>query len=556
MWNLFSQAKHSYKKRAFYQLFFSFLAISAVILSITTLFLFWNFERLTVEEINRKSLEMLRQSRSVFASVHQWMMSSFLRMRISGGVRDLLQEEEVSYAVAAKAIEDLDSIVGSNLLLHSVYLYNKRSGRFYSTVRGVEPEGNVSDPALPGLIASIKQNTIYTYFPREISLDMSPQAAAQLSPSTLNSRVLTFVIGDIGYQNRSLGSVIVANLQMKKVREFILDSTSTPEDRLWILERDGSTVSAPPGYAEGDYVNQGVAAYLNDVIAEEKEEGTFLGTLGDVKVLISYTSFPETGWYFFSVTPYNKVFTGIAQARNATLLFYFSLVLLSSGGIFIISRRIYRPMSGLFDVVEDLRLQFHEDNQEGKGYESGVDMTIETVRFLSRRLQEYDHERVETLAEESFFRAVAGDKAVEIHGVIFSFPVTLAILAIDHFREIQVHAGSIALRSMVHSLARIACAAGITCYPVNGVHLVCLLPIHYESVVENIQEEAVRMLGITVTFGLGSRVENIGALKRGYREALRAASFRAYHHYQENSIKSPNDQWDYPSMMGGIMEEV
>jgi hypothetical protein len=64
---------------------------------------------------------------------------------------------------------------------------------------------------------------------------MSPQAAAQLSPSTLNSQVLTFVIGDIGYQNRSLGSVIVANLQMKKVREFILDSTSTPEDRLWIL---------------------------------------------------------------------------------------------------------------------------------------------------------------------------------------------------------------------------------------------------------------------------------------------------------------------------------
>lgn len=516
------------KRRIFFQLFFSFFGISSLLLALSSFILFYQYERITAAEINQKSIEMLKQSQSVFVSIHHWMVATFIKLSTSPEGNILLHTAEPAPLALQHAIETIDELVALNPFMHSIYTFNSRENRFYSTVRGIEEPDRLSDSSLPDLMRRIDSSAIYRYIPRTIAATKKEESQAFLDSRRHPTEVFTFVVGDIDRGSGTVGSAIIVNLDIGRVRRFILDSNPGSEEMLWIFDSMGGIVSAPGAAVESGYAEEMRELFLSLDVAGEEE--THLTRLRGEKILLTRVASPELGWIFVSSTPYPQIFGGLIHARNLSLTLFLLLSLLAALAILLLTRRFSRPLNGLITAVETLgeELQIQE-RQSGDGSVSRIELPIETVRRISARMREYrETDRKETA--NPLIRLFSAEQEAPLLDNL-QLPAAAAILSIDHARELERNIGRVPVRSLLQNCVELiedeqrAGGAFRRTLVISSSEILFLLEETYAENAVGIRERMVKALGIETTIGIGSYARSIEDLQDSLNEAQMALSY-------------------------------
>lgn len=310
-----------------YKYFFIVLTIS-ISVAIIGLYSSYKFTELVmVKQVNKTSIEQLEQVRSVFNSLHSSNIPAAVQLSKDSAINDLMFSRSVNKSDVLKALSRLDTAKLSNPLISSIIVYNHLTSRFYSTNDGISEKENFHDKQLIEMLDNTQNYGLYRYIPRI---------------NDKNETVFTLLTGIMPTSGNSLKGALITNISERALRSLLTNSTSKLAGELIIYDRTGLILSHPKQelFSQRDKESP----YIDELIDDSSERGTFVFFDGKKKMLLTYIRYSDFGWIFVTLTPYKDILYSVYTARNRVLTVLIFMLILSFVISIIVSRYLYEPI--------------------------------------------------------------------------------------------------------------------------------------------------------------------------------------------------------------------
>jgi two-component system, response regulator YesN len=438
--------KMGFQRKTFYKIFLFSVIFSSTVLITITLILYFNFERATIDEIQKKSITGLMQTMNVFSSLNSWLVSSTIQMVSEQSINDLIYSKDLDPFMISRGISRLDSTMASYPILHSIYVYNSKRNEYYSTIHGMEGE-KPSDNDLAGILNNIKKYKIYTYIPRKMTVTIQRRI---LSPyhGTTDVNVITLVAGEMPFNGRSIKGACVINISEEKLGNTFLLPGGNAGGLLVIADKNMTALF----HSDVKYFGTDLSGsfYMKKITADGGKSGVFVATNNKVKYLVAYVVHPQMGWTFVSITPYDMIFSGINNLRNFTITVFLLMIMLSIASAFIFTRRIYKPIQSLifsFNRVKD-RLNLNADERIGEFqyfnsiFQNVVNKVNDQDDYIRRRSRNDSGDLLRSIVSGKIQPSeIMDDYQHDIKSFFESKELRLVLISIDRFAIMEKESG-------------------------------------------------------------------------------------------------------------------
>jgi AraC-like DNA-binding protein/GGDEF domain-containing protein len=542
--------KGRYSKTTFIRIFTASIFISLCVLLLTSFILFYSFKSIVTEEIHNQSIGLLLQTRSIFDSLHEWIIPSFRRIGSEPAISRLISSGNLDLIDISAGIDRLIEVLSSYYLVDSIYVYNHQRGEYFSTINGYE-QGDCSDADLPEILNDIRRFGVYRYIPRRMTYRIHSRVYrsdfAQID--TLN--VFSVVVGDIPKSDSAMNGALIVNISEQKIVESFFPTTSNPAGRLIIIDRGGIVVSHPDTTQFGaDYSS---VPYVRRILASAAEEGVLTDTLDGARYLISYVTHPAWGWRFINIMSYDQIFSGLTRFLIIAVIVFFALMLLSIGLAYVFSSRIYSPIHRLFQEAWDLQGKVEEPGSAGNGHRMSELQYVDRVfKQIMKNADSLSHtiERQQELYRQNLVREMLlGDldaEALEDGGQCLGSDLTegsfvVAVMRLDNadrFSDAYEGEELSRLFQVLKQLVSQYVPASKFVLPLGKDHMciICNLaspdashsqaPQDLKAALTEIQAGVARQLGITVTVAMSDPFGSSTRFQEKYDSCLSATQYR------------------------------
>ena len=108
--------KERYTKKTFLRIFTYSTLISLFIMLVTVISLYYSFKSIVKVETYKKSYKLLNQSKSIFESLHSWIIPSFFQIKSEGLINYLIyskNEDTILFSNSSRNLGDFLSYLNS-----------------------------------------------------------------------------------------------------------------------------------------------------------------------------------------------------------------------------------------------------------------------------------------------------------------------------------------------------------------------------------------------------------------------------------------------------------
>lgn len=354
--------RNRFAKRTFIKIFTYNVIISLSILLLTLFALYFSFKTIVTREIHNKSIELLVQTQSIFNSLHEWIIPSFIQIKSEPTISTLIYSNKPTNMEISAGIDRLMEVLTSYYLLDSIYIYNHQTGQYFSTINGFE-DTDCSDQALPEIMNDIRDYGVYRYIPRKMTYRINNNVYRGDSTGTETVNVFSIVVGDIPSANKAIRGALTVNISEQKISDNFFSTYTGTDTELIIIDNTGKFLIHPDkekiGETDLDF------SYIRAILESGNEEGVFTDTINNQQYLISYITHPSWGWRFINVVPYDSIFSNLTDFLIINAIVFVLLMVLSITLAYFTSQKIFLPIHKLFQYALDLKEYVNEEDGTG-----------------------------------------------------------------------------------------------------------------------------------------------------------------------------------------------
>jgi two-component system response regulator YesN len=539
-----------YAKTTFVRIFACSILISLCVLLLTLFILFYSFKSIVTEEIHSQSIGLLRQTRSIFDSLHAWIIPAFQRIRREPAISRLINARNLDKMEISAGIDRLIEVLSSYYLVDSIYVYNGQRGEYFSTINGYE-EGQCSDAALPEILHNIRRFGVYRYIPRRMTYRIYDRVYRSDFAQTDTLNAFSVVVGDMPRSGSSMNGALIVNISEQKIVESFFPIPSDAGGCLIIIDRQGAVVSHPDKMQfAGDY---SAVSYVQKILASTAEEGVLTDNIGGSRYLISYVTHPAWGWRFINVMAYDEIFSNLTRFLVIAVIAFFVLMLLSIGLAYVFSMRIYSPIHKLFQEAWDLQGQVEEPGrQEGSHRMSELQYVDRVFKQVMKNADSLSHtiERQQELYRQNVIRQMLlGDVDAEalqdggqsLGADLVEGSFVVAVMRLDNADRLSEAYQGEELARLFRVLKELISqyVPSSKCVQPLGKDHMCIIcnltspaglqpaaPQDLQAALTEIQASLARRLGITVTVALSDAFSSCHLFRQKYEACLAATQYR------------------------------
>ncbi|PWW00973.1 AraC-like DNA-binding protein [Paenibacillus cellulosilyticus] len=363
---------------------------------------YFTFARILQNEAFESNLANLQQTGKTVAKMTDSAQTVAFQIYRNSTISKLLYYNNPNPFDTQAAMIDLNNYLVTMPYIHSIYVYNPLSGRYYITSqngqKGIIPEDQLMDQSITQILDHYKDYQPFTPIPRLISMN---------EQSEDGTSVYTYLCYDAVGVNQRINSAVIVNISASWINQDLNQQLGGNDQTLYIDDRN-SVLNAndlsPVTLSDVDY--QAIEHLL-----QFKESGYRVASFEGAKSLITYTAPDPYNWQYVRITPYSEITKKLSSIRLRTLLIA-SVVL--AVGVFLawlVSKFLYVPI--------------HKIENQMRALESEKRNSSYTLRQNTMRKLLHIHD----------FNAEMQAEKLKKMGITFDFmnPYRLAYVRIDQF---------------------------------------------------------------------------------------------------------------------------
>ncbi len=328
-----------------------------------------------------------------------------------------------------KALNELRLQMAHSDAIHSVYLYNRRTGVFSS----VEPVYAEHGPAEATYLRYLSDG--FSGFTRAIAL------SAYESEARVDSlQLISIIAKDVWWADPAVDRAIIVNMSEDAFLGSTEGSESDPGGRLFVVGRDGVVL------ASSDQTHFGSDFSAYEAVRRAMESSSVAGTfesgrddfLDDSTYFVSYTRNATLGWTFLHATDSRRLRAEYYGALTSTLWILLPILGLGILLAFGLARRLYHPIENIVSRIQRAHpgVDVHERALDDLDYiDATIDEMATEIRSLSDAAVHQTDAEISQLAHGALtgtITAAESEQLADYIGQRFpSFPVVVGTVALD-----------------------------------------------------------------------------------------------------------------------------
>jgi two-component system, response regulator YesN len=470
------------------------------------------------EEAHETALNDLQDIQHLAESVFSSTVQYLFQLIEEPSVRALVFSDELTDRELLDGTSRLESAKLFSPVIESLAAFNSYSGIVYSTTYGMNPLETFPDRQLIDFADDIRSTGVY-----------------RLIPGYWEEKQYFYLFaGNIPQGEEGIKGALVARISEIELRMLLAGGGVGPERALFIFDSGGTVIS---GTAESLSAGDS-SAVLEKISADGRNEGFFMHSFSGEPRAVTFFRNPGFSWLFVMTTDRKVLLSSLSTVRNR-IIWILSFIMVSSlvSALFL-SKRFYRPISGMRELAEEAELQLLQDELSGgSGREDLGGDEVSYVQDVLRQLLiktenlkaavEQSREGGKRLAARSLLITGTAEETLSV-----TVPSRVVVMRLDRRRELFRNQGYSEVQLKLQKIAR----------SIGSLRNIQLAPIfiHPDQIVfiqktgsgdEDAEAEKLTRYSdgeteISFTVGVGPAVTNSRELMSSYRRALGATDQR------------------------------
>lgn len=336
-----------------------YLWITVTIILIVTAFavtIYLNIERAVLENEYENNKKLLYQIKFNIDYMDKSIKDLCMYVYFNNDVQAIMYFNDSTddfYDLVRKMDRIKKSMVDTNSMVHSIYIYNNTNKTYYSTYKEMIYHDSYLDNTIRSYKAVPKIKPIY----RKI------EAIDSINGKKYDNILSYFMYDSIDPENRFNGAIIV-NVKLEWVFDNIKAISMADKseyNKFFILDDKGDFIGDTIDNKEFmQAIKNAYTSQINSLEAGGGVDGyvNFFKISDNKKDYItSYIKIGNANWTLFNVKPYDAVYTYINQLKNVIIIITLIFLLITFVTAATVSIKIYKPINTLVKKVNSLKLK-------------------------------------------------------------------------------------------------------------------------------------------------------------------------------------------------------
>lgn len=323
-----------------------------LVISIVFFSVYYNMEvERIIDNSTNSLLQMSRSCDSLFEPMRKISYQIYGDLEITKLVNDV----SPNATFMGKTYTRLNSYVLMGTNIESIYIYNKQTDCFYTTLRNDPKKKRVEfwDKEAVNLIDNFHDVKILHPIARKIKIYGAPD----VPNNTMNiySIFYNLPVTTADY----LGRVIIINISENWVKGTIESLNNNIKGDLCIMNEEGVLVSSL--YKDDILNNISHEDFASGILNSKNESGSFICDVLNTKSFITYVKSSRLGWYFIRIIPYSSIYDNLKKIGIITILMFTIYIIIGYVVSYMITGRAKKTID---DIIIDLQNQIKDNRSE------------------------------------------------------------------------------------------------------------------------------------------------------------------------------------------------
>ncbi len=337
--------------RTFSKIFISYLAIVLISITLLSSVLYIQFSRSSLEEIQLNQRENLRQTAEHMSFIREYIFSLGLQTLRDSEVMDVIYSSEVPELKKYTTSLKIANIVNSNPIIHSIYLYNAKTGDIQYDLSHNTPL--YEDPGMVKELTEMNTGQTFRFIPRSVSVyePDGERGEEKIISVIFTDRVNQRIHSDEGSTKLPADGALVINLKSEDVQNGMKSAVKDGDSYTAILEGDGLVVSDSNLRDFGK--NRGGDSSISDILSSNADWGYQVRHIDGSKAVVSYYRSESLPWTFVNISSYSMLFEKQRSLLLTISIFCAAILCVGIVLSLLAARNIYLPFGKLIQTIDN-----------------------------------------------------------------------------------------------------------------------------------------------------------------------------------------------------------
>lgn len=555
-------------KSTFTKLVLSYIILSIIMIFISTVILYINYKNNVTKELGNLSEKLLVQQDKYSYNFFNWTYSYLSQLYTDPVIFKLMYSNNITDTEENQVKIKLNSATANIPFVHSLYVYNGKTKKFYSTISNPTSLVDFYDTEVIGILKNREKCSKIKFIPRKILFSTD-------SGLTYKANILTVIISQPPIEDSLENGALILNLDAKEVINTY-DSISKSSTSFFAINSNGTVVlDANPKNFLNNLSND---KFIKDILESKEKYGYGIEMVNDKKSLVTYVNSEYLDFKFISVIPYNNILYSFYNLKYMFIILITILLVVGVAFAIYSSKFIYSPINKLVSNFKDSKI-FSVSEEDEISYISSAINKILSEEVSLNRLSIEDNYFIKQSLLKAIMNSDVSDmnklknKLYELNIKIDYNDLIVFIISIDNYKKVcdiyskkDTNIFRYAISNISYELT--SALYNCECVDMGNNHISMIVNIKNHalsevnssilSIVENIQQYIEEYFKITVSAGIGIYVKNIEDLNRSYKSAQYYLKYRFV--YGSKSIlnydKVTNDNmknYNYPNELEKLL---
>lgn len=337
----------------FFKVLLSYFATGTILVSLLSYLMYESYSKSMVEEIERHADRMLGQSREVVETYWSSTLDHLNQIHLAhrelglhagaNGSAPLfyaLYADDLNAVQMGEISRKLKEITDSNPIIHSVYVYNRRADRVFSSVAVSQPVKEFFDQDIIARFSSLRSDI--SYIPRHMQY--------RLATDTVRMNTISVIYVEDATADGNV-SILVFNLKQEALQHMIQPGPEDGVGQIFLVNGEGTVISHP----RLDWFNRNLKEepHIARILDSVESGGMFHAEIAGRRSLVAYAkSDARFGWTFVSVGDYELLLRKFTERQKAVTLLILSFIALSILVGLFFTGSFYKPVRSLLGKLK------------------------------------------------------------------------------------------------------------------------------------------------------------------------------------------------------------
>jgi AraC-like DNA-binding protein len=432
----------------------------------------------------------------------------------------------------------MTELMASQPLVRSIYVYNFQDNLVFSTLSTSRKIDEFYDRDMTRIVQERNAYGSRYFIPRKERFEIYGHL--------FTKNVISMVYSHSEYGSHPHG-VMVVNLDQQVLQQLVTDGNADTTTISMIIDGDGFVISHP----DGAFINANIGGepYFQEINENGNKKGLFLSEIDGKQVLVTWVKSDRLGWSFVAVSDYKGLIHHANTAKRFILLnaVVFALLGMVAAGVF--TNMFYRPVRQLLNRLRaHPAAQVRHDSVGRYGEYEFIARTFDNLEDMVKRLQsdlrhhlpESKKALLQSMIHGSWKRDDGFAGKYRQWGIrLKEEALRVLVIRLDRYAELVKMNGSkdlllfkFAVSNIAEDIFRERMEVETIEDAPDSVAVILSGSVdagETERLANDVVQAVSRYLKLSVTIGLGMRVECFEELRHSWTTAAQAASFRIWH---------------------------